>query len=329
MKVLLIGLGRWGIHHLRVLHSLPVELFVSELDSSRLRSAEKLGIDASHLSCNSNDVYDRVDAAVIVTPAPSHFSLCRQLLKAGKDVFVEKPLALAPEEARQLAELAQRNGRILQVGHIFRFDTASQWLCQAAREGKFGRIHMLRGHFGGFKRPRSDTGAMFADGIHFIDLFNYLLDAWPKSVLALHHDFLGRGMEDVSFVSLEYETPRGNTWATVDNDYFIPGKLRRIDVVGETLSAICDYHAAQYKILLSENRHLRQGLDFTAVEGAVTRIECAPEEPLQAELRAFVHSVQTRQTPLADGWAGYQAVKVLDAAMQSVKTGQKVTLQCG
>ena len=81
---------------------------------------------------------------------------------------------------------------------------------------------MIRGHFGGFKRPRNDSGVMFADGIHFVDLFNFILNALPKSVLAIHHDFMGRGMEDVSFVSLEYETPHGKVWATVETTISSP-----------------------------------------------------------------------------------------------------------
>ncbi len=329
MKVLLLGAGRWGINHLRVLQSLPVELFVCDLDSARLRSAHKLGVESSRLSANYEDFCQLMDAVIIVTPAPTHFPLCKEFLETGKDVFVEKPLALAPEQARELAGLAHRNGRILQVGHIFRFDAASQWLCHAAREGKFGRIRMLRGHFGGFKRPRNDTGVMFADGIHFIDLFNYILDSTPKSALAIHHDFLERGMEDVSFVSLEYETPHGNTWATVDNDYFIPGKHRQAVVVGEKLSAVCDFNASPRKIVLSENQHAREGNDFRAVEGAATAIDFPSEEPLQGQLRAFLDSVRTRQKPLVDGWAGYQAVKVLDGAAQSARTGQRVRLQYG
>ncbi|MGA2541340.1 MAG: Gfo/Idh/MocA family oxidoreductase [Verrucomicrobiota bacterium] len=327
MKILLIGIGRWGANHLRVLHSLPVELFVSELDGKRLESARKLGVAESHLSTDYKALAGRVDGVVIVTPAPSHFGLCREMLEAGKDVFVEKPLTLVPEESLQLAELAEQTGRILQVGHIFRFDPAAQWLREAVREGKFGRVHILRGHFGGFKRPRHDSGVMFADGIHFVDLFNYILDATPRSVLAIHHDFMGRGMEDVSLVSLEYETPAGRTWATVENDYFYPGKFREVIVVGEKCSAVCDFNAAQYKIKVHENRHAREGNDFKAVEGAVRQIECAPEEPLLAELRAFVKSAQTREKPLADGRAGHEAVRVLDAALQSAKMGQAVKLK--
>jgi predicted dehydrogenase len=67
--------------------------------------------------------------------------------------------------------------------------------------------------------------------------------------------------------------------------------------------------------------------DWKAVEGVVTQIESPPEEPLLAELRAFVASVRTREKPLADGWAGYEAVRVLDAAMQSAKSGQRVELR--
>ena len=327
MKLLLIGAGRWGANHLRVLRSLPVELFVSELDGKRLESAGKSGVADSHLTRDYKQFAAAVDAAVVVTPAQSHFALCREFLLAGKDVFVEKPLTLLPEESRQLAQLADQTGRILQVGHIFRFDPATRWLRDAVRDGKFGRVNILRGHFGGFKRPRNDSGVMFADGIHFVDLFNYILDAAPRSVLAIHHDFLGRGMEDVSLVSLEYETPAGRTWATVENDYFYPGKFREVIVAGEKCSAVCDYNVAQYKIKLHENRYLREGNDFKAVEGVVTQIECPPEEPLLAELRAFVASAQTRGKPLADGWAGYEAVRVLDAALQSARTGQRVELK--
>jgi predicted dehydrogenase len=185
---------------------------------------------------------------------------------------------------------------------------------------------MIRGHFGGFKRPRNDSGVMFADGIHFVDLFNFILGALPKSVLAVHHDFMGRGMDDVSLVSMEYETPYGKTWATVENDYFIPGKFREVIVCGDKLSAVCDYNVAQYKIKTHENKHIREGNNFKATEGVVTQIETPPEEPLLAELRAFVDSVQTRQAPRADGWAGYESVRVMNAALESVKTGKAVTL---
>lgn len=325
-KILLLGLGRWGANHLRNLNNLPIELFVAEVGEKQLEPARKLGLPAERLTTDYKKFIHQVDGVVVVTPAQTHFPLCREFLEAGKDVFVEKPLTLSDDESRQLAELADQTKRILQVGHILRFDPATIWLRDAIQNGDFGKVNMIRGHFGGFKRPRNDSGVMFADGIHFVDLFNFLLGALPKSVLAVHHDFMGRGMDDVSLVSLEYETKHGRTWATVENDYFIPGKFREVIVCGDQRAAVCDYNVAQYKIKTYENKHVRDGNDFKGIEGAVHQIECPPEEPLQAELRAFIDSIKTRATPLADGWSGYAAVRVLNAALESVKSGRAVTL---
>ena len=326
-KVLLLGLGRWGANHLRNLNSMPVELYVAEVGDKQLEPARKLGLRAEQLTTNYKTLISQVDCVVIVTPAQSHFSLCKEFLEAGKDVFVEKPLTLNNDESKQLAELAGKHKRILQVGHILRFDPATLWLRDAVQNGEFGKVNMIRGHFGGFKRPRNDSGVMFADGIHFVDLFNFILAAQPKTVQAINHDFMGRGMDDVSLVSLEYDTPHGKTWATVETEYFIPGKFREVIVCGDRLSAVCDYNISQYKIKTYANMHSPAGgNDFKATEGVVSQIETPPEEPLLAELRAFVDSVKTRATPRADAWSGYNAVRVLNAALESMKTGKAVNL---
>jgi UDP-2-acetamido-3-amino-2,3-dideoxy-glucuronate N-acetyltransferase len=315
------------MNHLRVLRSLQVDLFVCDTDARRLEAAKVAGIAEARLTTDFSKFLGQTNAAIIVTPAQSHFPLGRDLLAMGKDVFIEKPLALTSEDAKQLATMAEMKQRILQVGHIFRFGPASRWLRDAVQQGRFGRIHMMRGHFGGFKRPRQDSGVLFADGIHFIDLFNYFLGSLPKTVLAIHHDFMGRGMEDVSLVSLEYETDLGTTWATVDTDYHIPGKFREVIITGEKLGAICDYNAARDNIKLCENRHVRNGAELQSIEGAVTNIDCPAEEPLLAELGAFLDSIRTRQRPLAGGGEGYDAVRVLEAAMASAKTGRRIKLK--
>lgn len=315
------------MNHLRVLRSLQVELFVCDTDPAMLQGPKLAGVPESHLTTDISRFSAQANAVIIVTPAQTHFPLGLDLLAMGKDVFIEKPLALTADEAKQLALMAQMKKRILQVGHIFRFDPASQRLDIAIQQGRFGRIQMIRGHFGGFKRPRNDSGVLFADGIHFIDLYNYFLRALPKSVFAIQHDFIGRGMEDVSFVSLEYETELGTVWATVDNDYQLPGKSREIIIVGEKLSAVCDYNAGQNKIKLYENRRSRTVAGLESIEGAVTSVECSAEEPLVAELRAFLDSVQTRQKPRVGGWEGYEAVRVVEAAMASAKSGQRVLIE--
>jgi UDP-2-acetamido-3-amino-2,3-dideoxy-glucuronate N-acetyltransferase len=326
-KALLLGLGRWGANHLRNLNALPVEVYVAEADPKRLEPARKAGLPEERLAVDYRQLLSKVQAVVVVTPAPTHFALCRECLAAGKDVFVEKPITLNSAEARQLAEYAERHRRILQVGHILRFEPASQWLRNAIQKGKFGRVRMLRSNFSGFKRPRNDSGILFADAVHFIDLFGYFLGRPPARVLTVTQDFLGRGMDDAALVSLEYRTERGITWATIETNYFLPGKIRELTIVGSDLSAVCDYNLAQYKIKTFANRHVQDGREFKAVEGALHQVECPPEEPLHAELRAFIHSVETRQAPGPDGWAGYESVRILEAALHSVQTGHAVDLK--
>jgi UDP-2-acetamido-3-amino-2,3-dideoxy-glucuronate N-acetyltransferase len=327
MKILLLGIGHWGANHLRVLKSLPVELFVAELDCKRLDSArEQSGLDDRHLSNNHRDFAGQVRAAVVVTPAPSHFDLCRELLESGKDVFVEKPITLESKHAKTLADLAEQKKCLLQVGHIFRFDPASQWLRDAIQGGQFGRVKLLRGNFSGFKRPRNDSGVTFADAIHFVDLFNFVMRAVPVRVTAHLQDFLGRGMDDESFIGMEYAHANGSIWATVETGYHSPGKFREVTVIGDELSAICDFNVAQYKVKTFQNRHVQAGTDYQAVEGGMRQLEFPPEEPLRLQLGAFIESIQTRQAPIADAWAGYEAVRVLEAALKSARTGQTVDL---
>jgi UDP-2-acetamido-3-amino-2,3-dideoxy-glucuronate N-acetyltransferase len=323
-RILLIGVGRWGVNHLRVLKSMPIELFVADHHEQRLRLAD---VPEDHRSKNPRALFSEIDAAVVVTPASTHFGICRELLQMSKDVFVEKPISLISREAKELSELAQNAGLVLQVGHIFRFDPASLWLRDAIAQEKFGRLKMLRGRFSGFKRPRHDTGVTFADSIHFIDLFSFLLGTPARRVHAVMQDFFNRGMEDESFVVLEYDQGDGHRiFATIEAGYHAPGKFRELAVVGTDSSAVCDYNVAQYKIKTFENRHVTENGEIKALEGTAHQLEFAPEEPLRAELAAFIHALENRTSPLADGWAGFHAVRAVEAALESAQTGAWVDI---
>src|ERR1700757_4560952 len=104
-RILLIGIGRWGANHLRILKSMPIELFVADHHEQRLRSA---GGPPTRRSTDSRPPFYTIDAAVVVTPAPTHFDMCRELLEMGKDVFVEKPITMVSNDAKKLAEVAEK-----------------------------------------------------------------------------------------------------------------------------------------------------------------------------------------------------------------------------
>lgn len=327
--VCLLGVGRWGRNHLRVLRELPVDLYCVDTDPARLEELAASGLDPERLGTDPYRFLGSVDCAVIATPAHSHFELASRYLEGGRDVFVEKPLTLRSERARELADLAERSGRILQVGHIFRFDPAARWLRDEISAGRFGKLKILRGNFSGFKRPRNDTGVTFADAIHFVDLFNMFMQGPPVRVSAVLNDFLGRGMDDASWLSMEYEVPNsanGRVWATVMTGYHTPGKFRQVQVLGDRVSALCDFNIAQYKITTHGARHEVRGNNIVAVEETSRQLEFPPVEPLQAELSAFLESVRTRVPADADGRAGYWAVRVVERAIEASRLGRSLPL---
>ncbi|HQU16351.1 MAG TPA: Gfo/Idh/MocA family oxidoreductase [Gammaproteobacteria bacterium] len=326
LRVVLLGLGRWGANHLRVLRGLPVELYCVDTAPARLSKLAESGFPAQRLSTDPYQFLTQVDCAVVATPAETHYELCRRYLEADKDVFVEKPLTLASRDSKELAELAERRARILQVGHIFRFDPAAQWLKEAIGKGEFGQLKILRGNFSGFKRPRNDSGVTFADAIHFVDLFNLFMDRPPVRVTAVLNDFLGRGMDDESWIALDYELPGGVVSAMVETGYHTPGKYREVKVMGHKASAICDFNVAQYKVRMVDARHEVGQNGVVAVEETSRLLEFPPEEPLLAEVRAFLDSVGTRAAPAADGWAGYWAVRVIERALESAQQRKTLSL---
>ena len=325
-KILLIGLGRWGRNHLRNLRALGAEVFVAESDPERLAFAGEAGVPADHLAAGHREFLTLVAAAVIVTPAPTHFTLARECLLAGLDVFVEKPMTLLPEEARELADLAARTGRVLQVGHIFRHDPAVQWLHGALAAGRFGAVRLLRAHFCEFKRPRADSGLLFADVVHFVDLFHYLLGRAPARVLAVTQDFLGQGQDDALLVSLEYPSASGTIWATIEMNCFFPGKVRDLLVVGSAGTVRCDLNNAPDRLVLFGHRHESTTNGIRAVPGDRQVVTVPPDEPLRAELAAFLASLVTRHPAGADAQAGCESIRVLTAAAESARTRRSVEL---
>jgi UDP-N-acetylglucosamine 3-dehydrogenase len=322
-RVLLVGVGRWGANHLRVWQALGMELFVADCSAAQRSACRDAGVPADHLATDAADVLDRVDVVDVVTPVDSHYRVALAALEAGKDVFVEKPLAATSDEAAALDRRAAELGRVLQVGHIFRYDPAVEFVRGAIARDELGPIRYLHGRFTGFKRPRADCGVTAADALHFIDLFGFLLGCSPRAVSAHLSDLLGRGMDDASWVRLEYDRAFG----IVEANYFSPDKDRRVIVVGERGTAVCDLAACHERVRIYANQHVRDGQAWKAVEGQRTVPRLAQAEPLARELDAFVASWRTREQPLADAAAGCSVIRIIEAAQRSSETGQAVALQ--
>jgi predicted dehydrogenase len=320
VRVLLIGLGRWGEKHLRVLGELGCELWVADVSPERRAFAVKAGVPETRAVADFRAALPHVDAVDLVTPADSHLALASECLRAGKDCFVEKPLTLTAAEGRALRDVVRSTKQVLQVGHIFRFHPVTQLLRGRIQSGTVGRVRYCTGRFAGFKRPRTDVGVTQTDGIHYFDLFAYVLGQKPIAVTATLRDFLGRGMDDLGFCAVEY----GEIPAFVEAGYFAPGTYRDCVIVGEQETLAGDFGTAEVKVLA--NRHVQLGDAWNAPEGAAETHKASGPEPLSHELELFLDACARRTAPAVDVEAGLLALRVVEAAQQSSKLGRRVLL---
>jgi predicted dehydrogenase len=320
VNVLLVGLGRWGEKHLRVLGEVGATVWAADVSPARVAWAVERGVAAARAVTDYRAALPHVDAVDVVTPADSHLAVAGECLRAGRHCFVEKPLALTVAESRELDVIAHTAGRVLQVGHIFRFHPVTIALREALDGDRIGGVRYATGRFSGFKRPRSDVGVNQTDGIHYFDLFAHLFRRHATSVAAIQRDYLGRGLDDMSFTIVTY----GDVPVTVEANYFVPGTHRECVIVGERGSLVADYGAGT--VMLHAGDHRKKGETWEAMEGPVEKLKTSRDEPLRAELGAFLDACRGLIPVPVPAGDGVRAMEIVEAAARAARTGQTVSL---
>ncbi len=320
MNVLLVGLGRWGEKHLRVLRELGATVWVADVAPARLEWARRQGVDPARAVRDYREAIARVDAVDIVTPADSHRTIAGECLAAGRHCFVEKPLTATLAEGWELEAAARAAGCVVQVGHIFRFHPVTATLREALGAGRIGAVRYATGRFSGFKRPRTDVGVTQTDAIHYFDLFAYLFAHPATRVAALQRDYLGRGLDDLSVTIVHY----GDIPTVIEASYFVPGTHRDCVIVGERGSLVADYASATVTLHLGE--FVKTDGAWEAVDTGKEELPARGEEPLRRELAAFLDACAGKAPSPVDASAGVHALAVVEAATRAAQLGRTVTL---
>lgn len=237
------------------------------------------------------------------------------VLGAGRHCFVEKPLTATVDDGRRLATLAAHSGLVVQVGHIFRFHPVTAAIRRALEGDRIGRLRFATATFAGFKRPRLDVGVTHTDAIHYFDLFAYLLKRPATSVCAVFRNYLGRGLDDMSITIVQY----GETPVLVEANYFVPGSERRCTIVGERGAIVADYAAETAAVHASEHRRSISGWD--AIEIGKQKLPVERDEPLAAEILAFMNACKHRSSVLASIEDGLHALSIAEAAERAARCG--------
>ena len=319
-RVLLVGLGRWGGKHLRVLGEIGAEIWAADVSAARRADAVRAGLDPARVVADHRAALPHVEAVDVVTPANSHLALVSECLRAGKPCFVEKPLAMTAAEGLALAGVVAETRGVLQVGHIFRFHPVTDVLRERLAGGSLGPVRYCTGRFSGFKRPRTDVGVTQTDAIHYIDLFAHLLGRSATAVTATLRDHLGRGLDDLAFCAVEYE----GIPAFIEAGYFAPDTQRDCVIVGERATLSADFGSSEVRV--RDNHHVQNAAGWQAVEGAVEVIKAAGPEPLRRELEMFLAAAAGQGPVPVDVHAGLDALRVVEAAQRSSERGRRVEI---
>jgi predicted dehydrogenase len=266
-----------------------------------------------------------LDAVVIATGVPTHAPLASRVLQAGKDCFVEKPLARSSEEAATVVEAAEARDRILMVGHLLQYHPGVQKLKEMLDSGSLGDLYYVYSKRLNLGKIREDENALWSLGAHDVSVVLYLLDGEePVEVLAHGESFVREGVEDVVFCNLRF--PSGRV-AHMHLSWLDPHKERRFTLVGARRMATFDDMALERKVTVYDkgfDPDFRNYGEYITRSGDVMSPQISNEEPLRIECRHFLECVRSRAEPLSGSESGVRVVRVLEALQRSLAAGGAV-----
>ncbi len=329
-----IGYGYWGpnlVRNFQELSECQVKM-VSDLSGERCRLAQQrhpaLHVTQDYLQLIQNP---KIDAIVIATPVATHFPLAMASLKAGKHVFVEKPLAASSEEVLQLMEEAERRNLLVMVDHTFVYTGAVQKIRSLIQEGELGDIYYydaVRVNLGLFQH---DVNVLWDLAVHDLSIMDYVLPIKPLGVSATGMSHVSGGPENIAYLTVLFPD---RLIAHVHVNWLAPTKVRRTLIGGTQKMIVYDDIEPSEKIKIYDKGITVEANDeevYRTLVGYRTGDMWAPHieltEALKTEAQHFVSCLETGQTPITDANAGLRLVQVLEAASESLaRQGQMVEL---
>ena len=315
IAVAVIGVGEHGKKHARGLKEVAGAELVGVYDLRPERAGEvasELGVRAF---ASPEEVWNAVRAVSVVIPTTNHAEVAREAFAHGVDVLLEKPITRTLEEAEELTALAKSRGRILQVGHLERFNPGVVAAKSITRQPLFFEIHRM----GVFSARSLDVDVVFDLMIHDLDLVLWMLNSKVSEVRAVGLPVLSDKV-DIANARVEFEcgavanftASRASTERIRKFRFFQPYEYVSIDFTRRDATL------------------LRVDNDAPSPRIAFHKLETKPADPLQSELKAFIESVRTRRAPLVGGLEGQRALALAERVMSCIEEhAGKVNVRLG
>jgi predicted dehydrogenase len=308
-RVAVVGVGGFGRNHVRVIRESPLAELAAVVDTNTARAAEVAEANACTAFTDARELAGKVDAAIVAVPTSAHADVGCALLDAGIDVLVEKPIAPDLASADRLIQSAEANSRILQVGHLERFNPAVTALEKATRQPLFFEIHRLS-----VFSPRSlDVDVVLDLMIHDIDILLSLVHAEIEEIRAAGISILTSKV-DIANVRLQFQ---GGCVANLTASRVSTDRVRKLRLFQPHQYISVDYgrqDAAVFSVGADRQISFQQ-------------LPVTKAEPLSLQFAAFLDSIETRQTPKLSGRAGRLTLVAALAILAKIEEHSRVVAQ--
>jgi len=314
-KVAVIGCGYWGKNLVRNFYELGALACVCDTRAEALQEVATKYDVATTRSIEEVLNNPAIRALVIAAPAAQHYDLCSKGLLAGKDVFVEKPLALTADEGQELVKLAAECGRILMVGHILQYHPAILELQRLIKQGELGKIQYIYSSRLNLGKLRTEENILWSFAPHDISAILYLLQEAPTRVSSSGGAYLNRDIYDMTLSTCDFQS---GVKAHIFVSWLHPFKEQKFTVVGDRKMAVFDDVESERKLVLYSHRiDWVERVPIAHKDGGQV-VPIPKEEPLRRECEHFLECLQTRKTPRTDGRSAVEVLKVLEACERSL-----------
>jgi len=312
LRVAVVGAGDFGRNHARVYGQLEEAELVAVVDADPERARRVAEEFSTSTLPDVESLRGKVDAASLVVPTIHHAQVGCRLLELGIDILVEKPMAASVAEADRLIEAARRYNRVLQVGHLERFNPAMVAVAGVVQQPLYFEVHRL-----GVFSPRSlDVDVVYDVMIHDLDILLALAASPVAEVRSLGIPVVTDKV-DIAHARLEFAS---GAVASVTASRVSIERVRKMRFFQAHEYISVDYGRQDALRIRVRQPGPNPQFDF---EQLPTR----PQEPLEGELRAFLDAVRRRAVPVVDGAAGRRALELADRVMAGIlEHGRSVQL---
>jgi UDP-2-acetamido-3-amino-2,3-dideoxy-glucuronate N-acetyltransferase len=309
-RIGVVGLGYWGKNILRNLYELKILHTACDINPCVIEEKRREFHNVNFTTSSEDVLTDpEIDAVAICTPAATHHELASRALRADKDVFIEKPLALTAKHGKELVDLARDRKRILMVGHILQYHPAVIKLKDLIEKGKLGNIYYLYSNRLNIGRLRTEENIIWSFAPHDISVILMLVGENPLKVEYFKAEYLNKGISDVTLSILNFNNGvKGHIFVS----WLHPFKEQKLVVVGSKAMAVFDDLAEEKLSIYPHTIEWQNGNMPVANKAKRYIVDLDKKEPLKEELKHFAECVLNRTTPKTDGEEGLRVLKILE-----------------